>query len=77
MTPEPQVKKTIDELTDELIIVTIDNANDWYGVEYPHDVEFYDYTVPEFKQRIKARITEAYKKGHIDGALSQLIGGKK
>ena len=59
MTPKTQADKTLDELIDELITVTIDNANDWYGVECPHDAHFYDYTVPEVKQRMKALITKA------------------
>ena len=67
---------TLDEIVDNLVIETIDQANEWYGHEAPHDVNFYDHTVPEAEALIQALITEAvanyqteHEQRHIASAI--------
>ena len=48
-----------------------------YQVEHAFgDQDKIDKAIAEATKAIEALITEAYKKGHIDGAISQLKGGK-
>lgn len=48
---------TIDKIIDELLAEAIEKAiTEWAGQEYPNDATFYDVTVKEAKQAIKALI---------------------
>ena len=68
---EPNLDKIIDELLAEAIEKAI---TEWAGQEYPNDATFYDVTVKEAKQAIKAlianQVREAIEQTFIP--LSQL-----
>ena len=62
---------TIDKIIDELLAEAIEKAiTEWAGQEYPNDATFYDVTVKEAKQAIKALIANQVAKARID----ELIG---
>ena len=67
---------TIDKIIDELLAEAIEKAiTEWAGQEYPNDATFYDVTVKEAKQAIKALIANQVREARsewlvvIDGLL--------
>ena len=73
---------TIDKIIDELLAEAIEKAiTEWAGQEYPNDATFYDVTVKEAKQAIKALIAQEIRIA-TDRAFDKfnkatLIGEKK
>jgi len=62
---------TIDKIIDELLAEAIEKAiTEWAGQEYPNDATFYDVTVKEAKQAIKALIANQVREARLD----ELIG---
>jgi hypothetical protein len=62
---------TIDKIIDELLAEAIEKAiTEWAGQEYPNDATFYDVTVKEAKQAIKALIANQVAKARIEFAKS-------
>lgn len=58
---------TIDKIIDELLAEAIEKAiTEWAGQEYPNDATFYDVTVKEAKQAIKALIANQVAEARID-----------
>ena len=66
---EPNLDKIIDELLAEAIEKAI---TEWAGQEYPNDATFYDVTVKEAKQAIKALIANQVREAEKQGALNAL-----
>jgi len=57
---------TIDKIIDELLAEAIEKAiTEWAGQEYPNDATFYDVTVKEAKQAIKALIANQVAEARI------------
>ena len=57
---------TIDKIIDELLAEAIEKAiTEWAGQEYPNDATFYDVTVKEAKQAIKALIANQVREARI------------
>lgn len=57
---------TIDKIIDELLAEAIEKAiTEWAGQEYPNDATFYDVTVKEAKQAIKALIATQIQEARI------------
>jgi len=60
---------TIDKIIDELLAEAIEKAiTEWAGQEYPNDATFYDVTVKEAKQAIKALIANQVREAKIEEA---------
>ena len=58
---------TIDKIIDELLAEAIEKAiTEWAGQEYPNDATFYDVTVKEAKQAIKALIANQVREARSD-----------
>ena len=63
----PTTEPTIDKIIDELLAEAIEKAiTEWAGQEYPNDATFYDVTVKEAKQAIKALIANQVREARID-----------
>jgi len=76
------MSKDVNEIIDDLLAEAIEKAiTEWAGQEYPNDATFYDVTVKEAKQAIKALIAQEIRIA-TDRAFDKfnkatLIGEKK